>query len=110
MIEKTFDFSLSEEKIIERIMEDENAAINHVVLPEGEFLPEHVSNSNVYLIILRGIISLKLQEQKESIYSAGKIVNVPYKTKMLIKNANKDILEFFIVKSPGPKKLAEGTR
>jgi len=110
MIEKTYNFSFSEEKTIERIMEDENAAINHVVLPFKESLPEHVSNSNVYLIILRGNLSLILEDQEEKSYKAGKVIKVPFKTKMTIVNKGREILEFFIVKSPSPKKMAEGTR
>lgn len=103
MIEKIFSFTVSDTKLIERIIEDDNAAINHMVLAKGDALPEHYSNSNVYMIIIRGIITVKLSDQDEHIYSAGNILNIPYDTKMNISNQNDDILEFFVVKAPSPR-------
>ncbi len=108
MIETQFTFTLTDSKIIERIIEDDHVAINHIVLNKGEALPEHYSNSNVYMIVIRGNVALKLNEQAENVYPAGSIVNIPYKTKMNVCNANEETLEFFIVKAPSPKTLING--
>ena len=105
MIETKFTFTLTDIKIIERIIEDDHAAINHMVLNKGEALPEHYSNSNVYMIVVRGKITLKLNEQAENVYPAGSIINIPYKTKMNVCNTNEETLEFFVVKAPNPKTL-----
>lgn len=103
MTEKTYSFSSSEAKLIEKIIDDENVAINHIVLAQGDRVPEHFSNSNVYLIIVRGTMWLKLDEQETRLYPAGTIVNVPYQIKMNISNQGPQVLEFFVVKSPGPR-------
>ncbi len=103
MIEKTYNFTRTPEKIIERIVDDENVAINHMVLNKGEALPEHYSNSNVYMIIIRGTITLQLGDQPAHSYQAGTIVNIPYNVRMNVSNQQEETLEFFVVKAPGPR-------
>ena len=41
MLEKNYNYSLEDVKNIERIVDDDNVNINHMVLPKGERLPEH---------------------------------------------------------------------
>jgi quercetin dioxygenase-like cupin family protein len=107
MVEKLYNYTLeSGEKLIERIISDENADINHVVLPCGDALPEHYSNSHVYLIVVKGAITLELNDEESHYYRAGSIVNIPYKTKMNVSNKHSKVLEFFIVKAPSPKLFA----
>lgn len=103
MLEKVYNFSTSDTKNIEKLIDDEPVLINHMVLPEGEGLPEHYSNSNVYMIIVRGNMTIKLDEQEPHKYKSGQIINIPYHTKMNVSNFDNDVLEFFVVKSPNPK-------
>ncbi|MCK9222664.1 MAG: cupin domain-containing protein [Limnochordia bacterium] len=103
MLEKQYTFALTDEKLIERILEDDHVGINHMVLPEGAALPEHYSNSHVYMLVIRGRVTLQLNEQAERHYPAGSIVNIPYKTKMNVMNKDREILELFVVKAPSPK-------
>lgn len=107
MIEQLYPFTLTDEKLIERIIEDDHAAINHIVLPQGAALPEHYSNSNVYLIVIRGKLRLKLEENEAQVYAAGKIITIPYQTKMNLSNQDEAVLEFFVVKSPSPKQFSQ---
>ena len=103
MIEKTYGFQQTSGKLIERLIDDENLAINHIVLAQGDYVPEHFSNSNVYLLITRGSMTLQLQNQEKQLYRAGTIINVPCNIKMNISNQEEEILEFFVVKSPNPR-------
>ncbi|WP_372996518.1 cupin domain-containing protein [Lutispora sp.] len=103
MLEKQYKYTITTEKTIERIIDDENVNINHMVLNKGERFPEHYSNSNVYMIVIKGILSLQLDEQETHSYAKGEIVNIPFNTKMNVFNENEDLLEFFVVKSPCPK-------
>jgi mannose-6-phosphate isomerase-like protein (cupin superfamily) len=105
-MEKTYSFTVTDEKVIERIMEDENAAINHMVLPEGEGLPVHTTNSNVYMIVVRGGIHAALNEGPDIACGAGTILNIPYLTKMDVRNRGKETAELFVVKAPAPLALA----
>ena len=105
MLEQKFAFTVTDEKVIEKIIEDDNAAINHMVLRNGEALPEHFSNSNVYMIVVRGEITLRLGEQEPHAYPRGSIVTIPYRTKMNVYNAQDIVTEIFVVKSPSPRHM-----
>lgn len=103
MIEKNYKYKLINEKMVERIIDDENIHLNHMVLTKGTGLPEHYSNSNVYMIIVRGTMTIKLDEGDKKVYEAGEIINIPFNTKMNVNNNEEEVLEFFVVKSPNPK-------
>ncbi len=102
MIETAYDYTGTDERVIERIIDADVAMINHVVLPAGERLPEHYSDSNVFLTIVRGTLSMQLGEQEAHRYSKS-IVQVPSGTKMNITNGADEPVEFFIVKAPHPR-------
>lgn len=106
MIEKQVTYTVSQEKVIERIIEDDNVAINHMILNKTEALPEHYSNSNVYMIVARGEVTLALGDQEPNSYPSGSIMLIPYKTKMNVSNQNDEVLEIFVVKAPSPKHMA----
>jgi quercetin dioxygenase-like cupin family protein len=103
MIEKNYKYKIADEKMVERIIDDENIHLNHMVLTQGTGLPEHYSNSNVYMIVIRGTMTLKLNEEAANLYYPGDIVNIPYNIKMNVTNGEEETLEFFVVKSPNPK-------
>lgn len=105
VIEKLFKFNSGDEKLVEKIVNDDNIHLNHMVFPKGEGLPQHNANSNVYMIVIKGLLSLQLNDQKEQRYSKGSIINIPYKTLMNVGNKNDEILEIFVVKSPNPKDM-----
>lgn len=102
MIEKIFSFSSGNAKIIERIVEDDYAAINHMILSRYDSLPEHNANSNVYMIIIRGSLALRLDDQAAREYTAGNIIAIPYRTRMNISNQGYESAEFFVLKAPSP--------
>ena len=103
MIEKVYKYSMTTEKTIERLIADENVHLNHMILPEGDQLPEHDSNSNLYMIIVKGTMSIQLAEAPEEVHYIGEIVNVPEGLRMNVINKHPEILEFFVVKAPAPK-------
>lgn len=102
MIEKIFNYSLTDEKAVERIIMDENINYIHMVFNKNEGLPEHFSNSNVYMTVLRGTLSLQLGEQEIHEYEKGHILQIPYNIKMNVKNLHDEVLELIVVKAPAP--------
>ncbi|WP_427339098.1 cupin domain-containing protein [Caloranaerobacter sp. DY30410] len=105
MIEKVFNYNDSNERLIEKIIDDDNVVLNHMILPKNTGLPEHYSNSNVYMIIVRGTMTISLNDNSPQEYSKGTILNIPFKTKMNVNNFNDETLEFFVVKAPNPKDM-----
>ena len=102
MIEQIFKLSRGNEKAVEKIIYDENIHYLHMVFNKDEGLPEHFSNSNVYMTIIRGKLSIKLDDQDIHEYEAGTLLKIPFKTKMNVKNLDADTLELIIVKAPAP--------
>lgn len=109
MLEKKYDFVTTgeapDERIIEKLVDDDNVVINHMLLIKNTGMPEHYSNSNVYTIIVRGQMTIKLNDNEPKVYSKGSILNIPFNTKMKINNYSDELLEFFVVKAPNPKDM-----
>jgi quercetin dioxygenase-like cupin family protein len=102
MIETVFKLYQGNDKIIEKVVFDENLNYIHAVFNMGEGLPEHDSNSNVYMTVLRGSLSILLGEQETHDYGPGTLLKIPVGTKMNVKNLHQEPLELIIVKAPAP--------
>lgn len=102
MIEQIFKLSRKNEKCVEKVIFDENVHYLHMVFNQDEGLPEHFSNSNVYMTVLRGRLSIRLDEQEFHEYEAGTILKIPVQTKMNVKNLQSETLELIVVKAPAP--------
>lgn len=105
MIEKNHPFTPTDDKTIEKLIEDDHVAVNHMVLPMGEALPEHSANSNVTMIVVRGTVSLVLDSQEVHHYPKGAVLSIPFRTRMNVSNLHPDVLEIFVVKAPSPRSM-----
>lgn len=103
MTEQVFHLTKGDQKTIEKVIQDENLHYMHMILNKGEALPEHPSNSTVYMTVLRGTLSIMLNEQEMHEYPAGIVLKIPFKTKMNVKNLHEETLEITVVKAPAPK-------
>jgi len=102
MIKEIYNFTVSDGKTIEKVVNDPVAMINHMILPKGECLPVHNANSNVYMIVARGSVTLVLDEKPAGTFAAGTLLNIEFGTLMSVCNTNDAILELFVVKAPAP--------
>lgn len=103
MVEQIFKLSRGNDKAVEKVIFDENVHYLHMVFNKSEGLPEHLSNSNVYMTVVRGILSIGLNEQDIHEYESGTLLKIPFQTKMNVKNLHNETLELIIVKAPAPK-------
>jgi len=103
MIEKTYNYAVSDTKHIEKLIDDDPVMINHMILAKDDFVPDHHANSHVHMIIVRGQLTLKLDDQDSHTYAKGTIVNIPYNTFMKVRNEHEEVCEFFVIKSPSPR-------
>ena len=103
MIEQIFKLSRGNEKAVEKVIFDENLHYLHMVFNKGEGLPENFSNSNVYMTVVRGKLSIGLNDQDVHEYEGGTLLKIPFKTKMNVKNLHDETLELIVVKAPAPK-------
>lgn len=104
MIEQIFQMAQNDNHTIEKVITDENVNFNHMIFGKNEGLPEHFSNSNVYMAVLRGLLSIGLDEQEIHEYHAGTVLKIPKGIKMNVKNLHDHTLELIVVKAPAPGK------
>lgn len=104
MIENIYEMSTGNENTIEKILQDENIHYIHMIFQKGNGLPEHLSNANVYMTVVKGILSIDLNDQGIHQYCEGTLIKIPANTKMNVKNLNEAVLELIVVKAPSPGK------
>ena len=102
MVEQVFSLSTADEKAVEKLIFDENIHYIHMVFPKDSGLPEHFSNSNVYMTVIRGVLSIGLNKQDIHEYPSGSLLKIPNNTKMNVRNLHPEILELIVVKAPAP--------
>ena len=107
MIEKVYKLSDSNKPIIEPVIKDENINFMHMVLLKDESLKTHYTNANVYMTVVKGVLSLSLEDKDFVQYEKNTVLKIPYNTKMDAQNHGEDILELFVVKAPAPGKFYE---
>ncbi len=104
MIEQVFHLAQGDDKTIEKVVMDENLHYMHMILNKGEGLPEHFSNSNVYMAVLRGTLTIGLAGQEDHVYPKGALLKIPIDTRMNVRNLGDEVLELTVVKAPAPVK------
>ena len=103
MIEQVFTMSTNNDKVMEKVLFDENIDYLHMVFNKNEGTPEHFTNGNVYMTVVRGTLSLTLADQEAHVYPRGTLLTIPFKTKMIAENKHDEVLELIVVKAPAPK-------
>lgn len=103
MIEKVFPLATGAGRVVEKVVQDDNLDYIHMLFNKDEGLPEHFSNSNVYMTVLQGTLSIGLDDQEVHRYAAPTMLQIPYKTKMNVRNLDDAVLELIVVKAPAPK-------
>jgi quercetin dioxygenase-like cupin family protein len=102
MIEKVFKMTRDKNPIAEKVVMDENLHYIHMAFAKDGELPEHYANSNVYMTVVRGVLSIGLDEQEVHTYPEGTVLKIPEGTKMNVRNLNYEVLELIVVKVPAP--------
>ena len=104
MIEQIFQLSKGNEKVVEKVVQDDNIHYIHMIFNKEEGLFEHFSNSNVYMTVVRGKLSIGLDDKEIHEYESGTLLKIPVNTKMNVKNMHESTLELIVVKAPAPGK------
>ena len=102
MIETVYQLAQTDDKTIKPIIMDENLHYMHMILNQDEALPLHYSNSNVYMNVLRGTLSIGLGEEEVRHYERGALLKIPFDTKMNVHNSHEETLEITVVNAPAP--------
>ena len=104
MIEQVYHLTQGDTKTIEKILMDDEIHYMHMILNKGEGLPEHYSNAkSVYMTVVRGRLSITLDQQELHEYPAGTMLKIPFHIWMNVRNLHDETLELIVVKAPAPQ-------
>ena len=98
MIEQIFRFETKDTKTMEQVVKEDVLHLNHIVLRIGESFPRHVANASVYMAVMRGMLSIELNDQGPHEYRRGDVLKIPQGTVMQGTNHREETLELWIVK------------
>ncbi len=102
MIEKVYKMSTRTENVIEPVIKDDFVHYMHMVLLKDEALPTHYTNANIYMTVVSGTMHLSLSDGEFRVYPSGRVLNVPFRIKMIAQNRDEETLELIVVKTPAP--------
>lgn len=103
MIETVYSLASGNQNVVEKVVMDENVHYVHMIFNKGEGLPKHLSNSNVYMTVIRGLLSLSLDGNQTNCHTAPTLLKIPQGIEMHVRNEDDDVLELIVVKAPAPQ-------
>lgn len=104
MVEQVIKLTQGEDKVVERLLVDENIHYAHIILPGHQSVPEHLTDAkSAYMTVLRGTLSIALDDQGIHEYTAGTMIKIPINTRMTVNNLHDETLELVVVKAPAPE-------
>jgi quercetin dioxygenase-like cupin family protein len=98
MIETKYDLYQGDEFKIEKLVIGKPGQYIHMVFPKGKGLPIHKSNAELFMTVLRGTLSLKLDNQELENIQSGTMIKIPINTLMNVTNQNEKTCELIVVK------------
>ncbi len=98
MIEQVQQATKTKEHILENLFEKGPFKLNHVVIKPGQVFPKHNTDADVYIIIVKGKLTLQLADEASSVYEKRQVVHVPYNTPSELSNKSEKITEAYVVK------------
>lgn len=97
-MEKVYKYTITDQEIMENIFKDEKLLMNHVVVSPGKIFPKHPTDAIVYVLIIRGQLSVAIENNGFNTFEAGQLVNVPKGIPVELGNRGNAPLELFVVK------------
>lgn len=97
-MEKVYKYTITDQEIMENVFKDEKLLMNHVVVPSGKVFPKHPTDAIVYALIIRGELSVAIDNNMIKTFRAGQLVNIPKGANTELGNRGDEPLELFVVK------------
>ena len=75
--EEIYTISTGDERTVEKILLDENLQYLHMIFGLNDGLPEHLTNSTVYMTVIRGNLTIALEGGGDRKHPAGTLLKIP---------------------------------
>jgi quercetin dioxygenase-like cupin family protein len=97
------EYRIDSSQKVQRLLLDDHLQAIHMCFAKGEGLPPHNANSNVYMTVLLGCLSIGLNDQPTAEYAAQTLLKIPQGTRMNVNNVHVETLELMVFKVPAPQ-------
>ncbi len=98
MLARLFKYTIEEKDIFENILKDENIMLNHMIIESGKFFPKHPTDAHVYIIVVKGELSISLGDETKKTYKKGDVIDVDKGIESFLGNESDDFTECFVIK------------
>ena len=86
-------------KKVERLVEESQFHLVHMILNTDDGLPIHPAHANLYMTVLSGKLSIQLNDEPLLIVRAKSVVKIPMGTVMNVRNLHPEQLELLVIKN-----------
>ncbi len=93
-----------EDRGFANLIDEKYLQINQVCLEPGQQVPQHNANSNVTLMVVYGEGSFHVGDEVTRM-GPGKLLCIPLKSPMSIKNESHERMVFLVIKTPHPNEI-----
>lgn len=95
---KTFHYTLTENPIFENVFTEAGFLLNHVVIEPGKIFPKHPTDAFVYAIVLKGVLSIALEDGSLQTFEPGQVVHIEKGIVSELGNRGDHLVELFVLK------------
>lgn len=95
----TFPYTQTQTAIFENIFKLDQVLLNHAVIEPGQIFPKHPTDAAVYAIIVRGVLSIAIEDGAAENYQEGQVVHIPKGVASELGNRSEALVELFVIKT-----------
>lgn len=93
-----YSYTLTDRETLENVFDRGDCLMNHVVMPPGKVFPKHPTDAHVYITVLRGELTIVLEEDFPFKLRKGQVGNVPIGIVSSLSNVSEDVVELIVLK------------
>ncbi len=87
-----------------KVVDEKHLLVMQIALKPGQSVPQHNANSNVHLLVMRGVLTVHLNSVDHQV-KEGDLLPVAYQTPMIIRNTGSDDATLLVLKTPHPSEM-----
>lgn len=95
----TYPYTQTQTAIFENIFKLDNVLLNHAVIEPGQVFPKHPTDAEVYAIVLKGTLSIAIEEGIAQKYAEGQVVHIAKGVNSELSNRSNELVELFVLKT-----------
>ncbi len=91
-------YTLTDQETLENVFDRGDCLMNHVIMPPGKVFPKHPTDAHVYITVLRGELTIVLEDEAPIQLKRGQVGNVPKGVMSSLSNVTDDVVELIVLK------------